>query len=67
MINLIINGEEKSYEKENSISQIITILEIEGKVMAAAVNMEVVKKDNWNNFKPKDGDKIEFLQFVGGG
>jgi sulfur carrier protein len=67
MINLIINGEEKSYEKENSISQIITILEIEGKVMAAAVNMEVVKKDNWDNFKPKDGDKIEFLQFVGGG
>jgi sulfur carrier protein len=67
MINLIINGEEKSYEKEKSISQIITALEIEGKVMAAAVNMEVVKKDNWNNFKPKDGDKIEFLQFVGGG
>jgi sulfur carrier protein len=67
MINLIINGEKKSYEKENSISQIITILEIEGKVMAAAVNMEVVKKDNWDNFKPKDGDKIEFLQFVGGG
>jgi sulfur carrier protein len=67
MINLIINGEEKSYEKENSINQIITILEIEGKVMAAAVNMEVVKKDNWDNFKPKDGDKIEFLQFVGGG
>jgi sulfur carrier protein len=67
MINLIINGEEKSYEKENSISQIITILDIERKVMAAAVNMEVVKKDNWDDFKPKNGDKIEFLQFVGGG
>jgi sulfur carrier protein len=67
MINLIINGEKKSYEKENSINEIITALQIEGKVMAAAVNMEVVKKDNWNEFKPKNGDKVEFLQFVGGG
>jgi sulfur carrier protein len=35
--------------------------------MASAVNMEIVKKENWNNFIPKDNDKIELLQFVGGG
>jgi sulfur carrier protein len=67
MINLVINGEDKSYDKEQSIEEIINVLGIDGKVMATAVNMEVVKKDNWSNFVPKDGDKIEFLQFVGGG
>jgi sulfur carrier protein len=35
--------------------------------MAAAVNMNIVKKDDWNNFTPKENDKIELLQFVGGG
>jgi sulfur carrier protein len=29
--------------------------------------MNIVKKDDWKNFIPKDNDKIELLQFVGGG
>jgi sulfur carrier protein len=67
MISLIINGEDKSYDKEQSIEELINTLGINGKVMAAAVNLEVVKKDKWSQFCPKDGDKVEFLQFVGGG
>ena len=35
--------------------------------MAAAVNMNIVKKDEWSSFIPKNDDKIELLQFVGGG
>ena len=35
--------------------------------MAIAVNMEIVKKEDWENFKPKDKDKIEMLTFVAGG
>lgn len=65
---LIINGEEKNFDNDNiSLQEIITSLQIEDKVMAAAVNMEIVKKDNWSNFIPKENDKLELLQFVGGG
>jgi len=66
-MELIINGENKSFDDTFSLQQIITNLQIEDKVMAAAVNMEIVKKDNWKGFVPKDNDKIELLQFVGGG
>lgn len=66
-MNLIINGEEKSFDNNFSLQQIIEELKIEDKVMAAAVNMEIVKKDDWSSFIPKDEDKIELLQFVGGG
>ena len=66
-MNIIINGENKSFEDNMSLKEIITNLQIEDKVMAAAVNMEIVKKDNWNNHIPKENDKIELLQFVGGG
>jgi sulfur carrier protein len=64
---LIINGEEKEYKENITIKEIIVDLQIENKVMASAVNMNVVKKENWENYSPNDGDKIEFLQFVGGG
>jgi thiamine biosynthesis protein ThiS len=29
--------------------------------------MEIVKKDEWTKYKPLNGDKLELLQFVGGG
>ena len=66
-MELIINGENKNFDDTFSLQQIITNLQIEDKIMAAAVNMEIVKKDNWKDFVPKDKDKIELLQFVGGG
>lgn len=66
-MELIINGENKSFDDNFSLQDIITALQIENKVMAAAVNMEIVKKDQWANFVPKTDDKIELLQFVGGG
>lgn len=66
-MNIIVNGEDKTFDEGISLFGIIDLLQIEEKVMAAAVNMEVVKKDNWNSFIPKEGDKIELLQFVGGG
>ncbi len=66
-MQLIINGEDKSFEDDMSLKAIIVSLKIEDKVMAAAVNMDIVKKDNWCEFIPKENDKIELLQFVGGG
>ena len=66
-MTLIINGETKEFSDNSTLQNIITNLQIEDKVMAAAVNMTIVKKDDWNNLIPKDDDKIELLQFVGGG
>ena len=66
-MTLIVNGETKEFDSASTLQDIITNLQIENKVMAAAVNMNIVKKDDWKNFIPKDNDKIELLQFVGGG
>jgi sulfur carrier protein len=66
-MNLIINGEEKTFQEGISLQEIITSLQIEDKVMAAAINMEIVKKDAWSTCKPANDDKLELLQFVGGG
>ncbi|WP_321312541.1 sulfur carrier protein ThiS [Halarcobacter sp.] len=66
-MNLIVNGEEKNFNENSTLQEIISILKIEDKVMAAAVNMEIVKKDEWNSFVLNENDKLELLQFVGGG
>lgn len=50
-----------------TINEILNELQIQDKVMAVAVNMKVVKKQNWDSFEVKQNDEIEFLNFVGGG
>ena len=66
-MTLIVNGVTKEFKDDLTLQNIITDLQIENKVMAAAVNMNIVKKDDWNSFIPKNDDKNELLQFVGGG
>ena len=66
-MKLKVNGEIKELEDNITITQLIESLGIEIKVMAGAVNMEIIKKDNWDSYILKDGDKVEFLDFVGGG
>jgi sulfur carrier protein len=66
-MTLIVNGETREFDNSSTLQDIITNLQIENKVMAAAVNMNIVKKEDWSNFIPKEDDKIELLQFVGGG
>lgn len=66
-MKLVINGETKDFQTQSSLQEIISTLQVEDKVMAAAVNMNIVKKEQWQSFKPKENDKIELLQFVGGG
>lgn len=62
-----VNEIEKEFAEGITLLQMIEQLGVADKVMALAVNMEVVKKRDWQTYQPKDGDAIELLNFVGGG
>lgn len=66
-MKLLINGKVKSFNEDITLESVLEELSLTGKVMAAAVNMEIVKQDKWNVYKLCDGDKLELLDFVGGG
>jgi sulfur carrier protein len=67
LIKIKINGVEKEISENISIEELLNSLNILDKTMAVAVNMKIVKKDEWQNYKLQDGDKVEALNFVGGG
>ena len=66
-MKIIINGQEKDFKDGTTLEMALLELDLTGKVMAAAVNMEIVKQDDWKTYKLKDSDKLELLDFVGGG
>ncbi len=66
-MKITVNGQKKIIGDNMTIKELLVQLGIEDKTMASAVNMEVVKKEQWQTKRIKEGDKIEFLHFVGGG
>jgi sulfur carrier protein len=66
-MKLIINGETKEFEEKITLEKLLERLSLKDKVMAAAVNMEIVKQNSWDSYQLCDMDKIELLDFVGGG
>ena len=66
-MKLIVNGDKKEFDEDIKLLEVLEKLDLVGKVMAAAVNMEIVKQDTWQSYILKDGDKLELLDFVGGG
>lgn len=66
-MQIIVNGESKEFKDGSTLGDILKELNIEDKVMAAAVNMQIVKQDSWKTYRLENKDKLELLDFVGGG
>jgi len=66
-IKIIINGHEKEIDKNTTIKDLLSSLGVLDKTMAVAVNMNIIKKNEWDKYILKENDKIEALNFVGGG
>ncbi|MDO9057329.1 MAG: sulfur carrier protein ThiS [Sulfuricurvum sp.] len=62
-----VNGEIRDVNEGATMLDLIRSLGVEERVMASALNMEIVKQDAWGNTLLKEGDTIELLDFVGGG
>jgi len=62
-----VNGEVREISEGTDLKSLIDELQITQKVMAAAVNMEIVKKEKWSDCILREGDRVELLHFVGGG
>jgi sulfur carrier protein len=67
LIKIKINGIEKQIPPSITIKDLLEDLNVLDKTMAVAVNMKIVKKDEWDKYIIQENDKIEALNFVGGG
>jgi sulfur carrier protein len=65
-MTLHVNGEELKTDAK-TLEELIKNLQIENQVMAAAVNLNIVKQENWKTYELQEGDNVELLRFVGGG
>jgi sulfur carrier protein len=66
-MKLIINGEEKPVENVSSVSDLLRELGLKADRVAVELNREIAARTSWDSTHLKDGDRLEIVQFVGGG
>jgi len=67
VIAIVLNGEAKEIAAGQSILDLVLSLNLPSDRLAVEHNLKIVKRDQWNRQRLQDGDKVEIVQFVGGG
>jgi sulfur carrier protein len=62
-----INGEEKQIEEGLKVADLIPLLELKAERLAIELNRKIIRRAHWPVTPLAEGDKIEIVQFVGGG
>ncbi len=65
-MKLVVNGEQVD-SGAGTVQELLNALKIEPGRVAVEVNFSIVKKAEYESYRLKDGDKIEIVNFVGGG
>ena len=66
-MRLTINGEEQSFEEILDVATLVRVLGLDPRKVAVERNLEIVPRSTYAAVRLTDGDRLEIVQFVGGG
>ena len=67
MIEITVNGEPKTIEPAQSVARLIETLGLERHLVAVEVNRDLVRRTSFETHMLAAGDRVEIVEFVGGG
>nr|WP_294074478.1 sulfur carrier protein ThiS [Prevotella sp. UBA4952] len=68
MAQIIVNDEKQEVNLPLTLDKLIELNRVlQPDMVTVQVNSEFVEKENYSTTELKDGDKVDFLYFMGGG
>lgn len=67
MIRVTINDEEKNFNENTTIAEMLKELGLEDKIIVVVRNEDIISQEDYTKVTLEDGDKIELVRIVGGG
>ena len=67
MIRVTINGKEQELPDPTPLTEYVSSLGVNPKMIAIAYNGEVLRRDEWVEITLSEGDTLEVVRAVGGG
>ena len=67
-MKLVVNGKENTFGEGLTVNELLTEQEVKmPEMVSVEVNGEILKRTEFETKSLEDGDKVEFLYFMGGG
>ncbi len=66
-MHIYLNGEAREIPDNTTAEELVDSLGLTGKRIAMEVNMEIVPRSQYTNYRFHPGDKVEVVQAIGGG
>ena len=66
-MTLHINGESRSVPAVSNLMELVTHLGVGVERVAIELNRQIIRRKDWESTPLRDMDKVEIVQFVGGG
>ena len=63
----MLNGKERSFNPGTTLPKLLEELGIDRRVVAVAVNGDVIRRVDYDGVVLSDGNRIEIVRMVGGG
>ena len=68
MTKIYVNGDAQEVSLPLNVSELIKQSDVQQPDMVSVqVNEEFAEREDWENIQLKEGDKVDFLYFMGGG
>ncbi len=68
MAKIYVNGDAQEVSLPLSVSELINNSNVQQPEMVSVqVNEEFAEREDWDTIQLKEGDKVDFLYFMGGG
>lgn len=66
-INLTLNGKPRDVAVETPLVQLLADLNVDRRMIAVALNGDVLPRNSYEGIVLHDGDQVEVVRMVGGG
>lgn len=66
-MRMIVNGEPLEMSSVETLQDLLKKLQIDPGRVIVEINLSIIRKSEFPTFKLYDGDKVEIVNFVGGG
>jgi sulfur carrier protein len=66
-MEIILNGEKRKLAEGLTVLDLVQQLGFSVERLAVELNLQIIKREQWATSNLKQGDRIEIVQFVGGG
>lgn len=66
-VRVVVNGEEREIASERSLRELIAELGLDLELVAVELNRDLVPRRDLAGTRLRDGDRVEIVEFVGGG